>query len=394
MRVLLSSEARFDRTPDGSVWGPAAYGTALWARYLDVFAEVRVAARIRDVAEPSPGSVPASAAGIDFLPLPPYSGLSEFARCFGSVYLRATSAVERHSALIVRTPSPIAFLMYRVAHASKRPFGAEVMGDPYEVFSPGAFRHPLRSPIRRLAAAAQKRVTRRAAAVLYVTAQALQRAYPTRGLSFAASDAALEDDAFNEKGPRAWTAGQPFVVVTVAALDQPYKGVSFLIEAVADLRRRGVPVDLRIVGAGRLLAQLRELANTLAVAQHVTFLGAQDRTGVRQALDGSHLFVLPSLTEGLPRALLEAMARGLPAVGTTVGGVPELLRADCLVPPRNATALAARIEREIADESGRHRRGHQNRLVAQQHHDRYGVAVRREFLRQVKEVTLKGSADA
>src|SRR5512143_1141223 len=60
MRVLLTSEARFERTGDGTVWGPAAYGSALWNRYLDVFSDVVVAARVADVERPSDGCVVAS----------------------------------------------------------------------------------------------------------------------------------------------------------------------------------------------------------------------------------------------------------------------------------------------------------------------------------------------
>ena len=64
---------------------------------------------------------------------------------------------------------------------------------------------------------------------------------------------------------------------------------------------------------------------------------------VRELLDQADLFVLPSKTEGLPRAVLEAMARGLPCVCTSVGGVPEVLSREDLVPPGDAVALARKI---------------------------------------------------
>ena len=105
-------------------------------------------------------------------------------------------------------------------------------------------------------------------------------------------------------------SSMPFTLVTVGALDQPYKGTSVLLDAVAHLQRRSVTVRLRIVGGGRLMPALRERARTLGLESKVEFLGQLDSTGVRRALDAADVFVMPSLTEGLPRALLEAMAKG------------------------------------------------------------------------------------
>jgi glycosyltransferase involved in cell wall biosynthesis len=64
---------------------------------------------------------------------------------------------------------------------------------------------------------------------------------------------------------------------------------------------------------------------------------------VWEVLDRADLFVLPSRQEGLPRAMIEAMARGLPCIGSTVGGFPELLPPEAMVPPGDATALARKI---------------------------------------------------
>ncbi len=70
---------------------------------------------------------------------------------------------------------------------------------------------------------------------------------------------------------------------------------------------------------------------------------------MRQELDRADLFVLPSHQEGLPRAAIEAMARGLPCVGSTVGGFPELLPAEDLVPPGDAAALARKLREVVTD---------------------------------------------
>ena len=385
MRVQLTCEARFERTSDGAVWGPAAYGDALWSRYLEVFSAVTVAARVADVRHPSAGCVQASSPQIQFCALPPYSGLTGLVQSSRAVRTTIVHAVQSCPALIVRAPSPVAYFAARTARALGRPYGAEIVGDPDRVFAAGAFRHPLRAPLRRVATAAQKRLSRDATAVMFVTAAVLQRKYPTRGQAFSASDAALDDAAFAVEGPRERRQSTPFTVVTVGALDRPYKGTAVLLDAIRQLHRAGVRVRLRIVGAGTLLPALQARARTLALAGAVDFVGQIDRPSVRRELDAAQLFVLPSLTEGLPRALLEAMARGLPAVGTDVGGIPELLSPDCLVPPNDATALARKMRELLVNDAARAVLGRRNRQRAHAYHERLQAPIRKAFLLAVRD---------
>ena len=390
MRVLLTSEAKFERTPDGTVWGAAAYGNAMWRRYLEVFSGVVMAARVTDVSQPSSGCVEASGPGIDFCSLPPYSGLAGLCRHFPSVQAAIGQAVDDCPAVIVRSPSPIAYLTARHVSSSARAYGAHIVGDPDQVFSSGAFSHPLRAPLRQIATSAQVLLSQRAIAVLFVTNETLQRKYPTRGKVYSASDVVLDDAAFWRRPPR--ESSMPFTLVTVGALDQPYKGTSVLLDAVAHLQRRSVTVRLRIVGSGRLMPALRERARTLGLESKVEFLGQLDSTGVRRALDAADVFVMPSLTEGLPRALLEAMAKGLPAVASAVGGIPELLPPEFLVPPGRPELLAERIDWLMTAGAAREAAGVRNASVAHAYHEREQAAIRRAFCQSVYDASLAGRA--
>jgi phosphatidylinositol alpha-1,6-mannosyltransferase len=95
---------------------------------------------------------------------------------------------------------------------------------------------------------------------------------------------------------------------------------------------------------------LEDLGRALGVDGRVRFAGLLPAgAAVRAELDAADLFVLPSRAEGLPRALIEAMARALPAIGSNVGGIPELLPADALVPPDDEQALAAAIAAAVRD---------------------------------------------
>jgi glycosyltransferase involved in cell wall biosynthesis len=161
-----------------------------------------------------------------------------------------------------------------------------------------------------------------------------------------------------------------------------------LIDAVALGVRHGLDVRLAIAGEGRHRQELEARAASLGVADRVEFLG-QLRAGeaVRAELDRADLFVLPSRTEGLPRAMIEAMARGLPCIGTRVGGIPELLPPEDMVPPGDAPALCEKIREMVSDPQRMARASDRNLRVAQEYRDETLRERRVRFYRRVRDAT-------
>jgi len=141
-------------------------------------------------------------------------------------------------------------------------------------------------------------------------------------------------------------APDAFLVGTVGRL-MPIKGFEYLIEAFAQFRRQRDRQEskLVIVGDGPLRAALEQCAESHGLRGQVEFLGM--RTDVYNLMRAFDAFALPSLHEGVPMVLLEAMALGVPIVASGVGGIPEILedrREALLVPARDAGALARGIE--------------------------------------------------
>ena len=136
------------------------------------------------------------------------------------------------------------------------------------------------------------------------------------------------------------------------------KGFADVIEAVALLAGDYPDLALAIAGDGPLRISLAERASALGVADRVHFLGFhRDVRPVFEALD---VFVLSSLCEALGYVLLEAMAMGLPAVGTRVGGVPEVIapgETGFLVQPRDPRALASILQLLLSSDEIRRRMG-------------------------------------
>lgn len=163
----------------------------------------------------------------------------------------------------------------------------------------------------------------------------------------------------------------PPIIGTVGRLEVR-KGTDVLLEAAAQLRKKGLPeVRVVVVGDGPLRDELPALAARLGLADQVFMLG--DRSDVHEVLGALDLFVLPSRTEGMSNALLEAMATALPVVATAVGGNPEVVAAETigvLVPPDNSTAMAEAIARLLASPDAAARLG----IAARAHvEDRYSA---------------------
>jgi glycosyltransferase involved in cell wall biosynthesis len=131
----------------------------------------------------------------------------------------------------------------------------------------------------------------------------------------------------------------------------PVKGQALLLEAVAELVRRGVDARLTVVGDGPQLAELRALADRLGVAASVEFTGAVGQEEIVSYYERADVFAMGSFAEGVPVVLMEAMATGLPVVATRIAGIPELVvdaESGYLVAPGRVDELVAALERVIS----------------------------------------------
>jgi glycosyltransferase involved in cell wall biosynthesis len=168
----------------------------------------------------------------------------------------------------------------------------------------------------------------------------------------------------------AFRAPGPLLGIVASLREQ--KGLPTLLEALELLVRAGTPVRFAIVGNGPLEAEVRERVSRGPLAATTLALSFEGR--VEPYLNALDAFVLPSYWEGLPIAILEAMALGLPVVATDVGGVVEAVddeRTGLVVAARDAPGLAAAMARLAADPVLRARLGASGREVAAQ---RFGVA--------------------
>jgi glycosyltransferase involved in cell wall biosynthesis len=153
--------------------------------------------------------------------------------------------------------------------------------------------------------------------------------------------------------------GEPGYLLFVGRL-RIRKGVEVLLEALRDIRG----ATLRIAGDGEHRGRLERRVSELGLGSAVTFLGSCDAGRVRRLLAGAAALVVPSIYEGMPLVVLEAMAAGVPVVASAVSGIPEVVvdgETGWLVPPEEPRALRQALEEVLARPEEARRRGEAGR---------------------------------
>jgi glycosyltransferase involved in cell wall biosynthesis len=174
----------------------------------------------------------------------------------------------------------------------------------------------------------------------------------------------------------------------------PTKGLPILLEALSTLKSSQGGLSLTIVGDGPDRISLEEMAATLGVGEMVRFVGYQSQEEVRDQLRHTDVFVLPSFAEGVPVVLMEAMAAGVPVVGTRVAGTSELVEEGVngfLVPPGDVASLAERIAQLLGDAQLRTRLGAAARTKVEQEFNIYREAA---WLWRVMRAAFEGKVEA
>ena len=163
-----------------------------------------------------------------------------------------------------------------------------------------------------------------------------------------------------------------------------------LLQALKTCRLHNVELNLEVLGDGAYRTEYELMTSQLGLDEIVTFRGyVKQGKEVFTMLSKANLFVMPSLVEGLPRAMIEAMACGLPCVGSRIGGIPELLASEDMVPPGDAQALAETIMAMVNNPTRMALAGQRNREAAMEYHPDVLRSKRLQFYNYLRDITLE-----
>ena len=353
MRLLFVYDHRFFRDDTGAVFTSGSLPNHVWSRYLEHFDSVEVLARDGGPAPARHGLASSSQAGVSFNLIPNLTTFRQQIFRPRDLDRRIRASLASCSAALIRLPSELGFLAAAECRKMGKPYAIEVVGCAWDgMFNHGSLLGRLYAPLFYLRA---RRAIRHAPLALYVTSKWLQGRYPTEGRSFPASDVEIvplteAETKTRQERLREIANGQRPQLGTVASLRIRSKGIQTALAALGDLRKQGLDFSYRVLGTGDP-APWQKLAAELGIADLVSFDGVRPAgKGVRDWLDGIDIHLQPSFQEGLPRATIEAMSRGIACIGSTCGGIPELIPAGRTHEPGDVRRLAECI-RSLATDS-------------------------------------------
>lgn len=330
--------------------------TRLYAELGKWFDRVIMSGPVNHVHEPVEGYVESR---IMYSPRPYYGGsvlgfFKYFPKIMIPTFHNIVGNVKQADLIMLRLPSPIGIWVYWQARRHRKPCFLYTAGDVRRVASQGEkYRNPLIKFVVAVAANMFHWLTKRMAqgALVFVTGSELyQELNPLAQRCINIIPSVVSDsDIFDREDT---CLREPIQLLYVGRL-VPVKGLRYLFRAMHLLLDKGAQVSLQIVGEGYHRPWLTQIANELDIANQVHF---RDRIAFGPKLFGIYrqadIFVLPSLSEGVPKTLLEAMASGLPIVATRVGGIPDIVKdgeTGLLVEPRSPEQIAQAIERLSSD---------------------------------------------
>lgn len=333
-KVCVCLEHRF-YSFNGRLYTKLAFGYPYWRNYLNYFSSVVIVARVKKVDTIDHHFREVTGPGVFFEPMPYYVGPGEFVRKLPSLIVKSVKIAASYDQFILRTGNVtnliwLFLVVFRKKYLREYPGNIKegitgFVGQAFWVRTLANFLH-----------AFAKLQGRWSCANSFVSVYC-SNLYGSRKpgyvfSSFNADEVDIKKLNTNDRLSR---------IVLVGRLEGE-KGHSSVIEALSILKARGIHLGAYMIGDGAKSHELKRLAEDLGV--ECVFFGAiTDRTYLFQLMAEADLFCIPSLTEGMPRSLLEAMAVGLPCIGSNVGGIPEVLSPQFLFEPNNTEAIIESI---------------------------------------------------
>lgn len=347
MKVIVAADSLFYRTPDGKYWCKTIYGYKFWLRYLNVFENVEIISRTTtaDYSEVT-GYLRVDGPNISVLELPFMRGMKQYIKNYFSFSKAAKEAVKEGDCAVVRLPSVAATMVLKYYKRLGKPYALEVVADPHDAYASNKI-------ARSMYTKHLKQAALQANGVSYVTEFYLQSKYPSFSRMYGETDEHFESyfstiDLSNEyfSEPKLFNSEkkQYTIIHTANSINSDIKGHETLLRVLKKLRQNKLDIKVIFIGDGSKRVYFEQMAEKMEIKDYVNFTGLLSTPQkVREVLLKGDMFVFPTKAEGLPRAVIEAMAVGLPCLSTPVNGIPELLDEEYLFDPNDVDGFTNKI---------------------------------------------------
>ncbi len=391
MKLLVATDAHIFKTPDGKYWCKSIYAYNFWTRYLKVFEDVKIVARVKEISEEDVRMQRVDGEHVEVSGIPFYQGPKELLFVYFKIQKALKNIDGDCDAALMRMPSQTASMVY--AHLSKKlPVAGEIVYDMTDDLSRRE-RNPILKILNYIISNRLKKFCKKANGIAYVTRYTIQKNYPSYSMIYGEdeehfdtyySTITLPDSAFT--GSRSFLENTGIkLVLSSVAMNSERKGEKVVIDIVKKCRQRGYNVSAVLIGDGTLRPSFEEYARNEGVKEFVEFTGLLPSSEeVRQVMSKADIFVFPTKGEGLPRGILEAMAIGLPVLSTPVGGIPEVIDSKYLFEPTDSNRFADMVCSFIDNPSELNKMSECNYIKAQEYRNELLQEKRNEFYKKIR----------
>jgi len=346
--VFVHTEEKVKKDEFGNLYTDGSYNESVWNRYLSINDDITAIFRIEKEIYKKTESEKKFQRINNKIKVITTHNLKENIFSYFSLYKRLINRkiikneIYNSDYVIARTPCDDSYLAIKYALKYNKKILVEVVGCPFDTL----WNHSAKGKILAIPAALRLRKwIKKSPNVLYVTKDFLQKRYPTKGKSIGCSDAILNVksvDISSRIQKIKNMNSKKIVIGTLGAINVKYKGHEYVIQAIKLLENYGYEIEYQIVGGGSK-ERLEKISKKYNVEEKVKFVGTLSHNDVFEWLKMIDIYIQPSLTEGLPRSVIEAMSLGCPVVGTNVGGMSELIDNSFLVKKKNAKSIKNKI---------------------------------------------------
>lgn len=326
MKVLFCHDGPLRKDENGNYYG-IAHNDKTFERYYDIAGKLTVAIRVTDISETVAKDKLSkiTVSPFEVIEVSNISNIKGILLNKKNVKKKIKEAVASTDYVVARFPSLLGYLAFDEAKRQNKPCLVEVVACPWDAFWNHSLKGKLVAPF--MYQATKNRVWH-AKHVIYVTNKFLQERYPSKGENINCSNVALttsNNEILENRLDKIEERKSKITIGTIGAVNVRYKGQQTIIKALGKLKKEGnTQYEYQLVGGGSQ-EYLMKMAKKHNVTEQVKFLGPLKHEKVFEWLDTLDIYAQPSKQEGLPRALIEAMSRAVPAIGANTAGIPELI---------------------------------------------------------------------
>ncbi|SDM17219.1 glycosyltransferase family 4 protein [Pedobacter antarcticus] len=347
MSIVFINDHPFYVDQSQNVFTSGTLTADVWSRFTDNYGNLTVIGRGVELNDELHKHKSANAEHVTFDLFYEIKGGLDYFRYKKKIIEKLKPYIQNSDYIVLRLPSNIGVIAAALCNEFNKKYFVEVVGCAYDsMWFFGSFQGKLLAPV---ISAQNRQAISKAKAAVYVTENYLQRRYPNPNQQINASNVVINrfDDDVLFQHIRYLKIIKPFFRLgMIGNVALPYKGYKVLFDA---LKKLTINFEFYIVGGGDT-RWIKQLISRFHLENKVILLGRiNEREKIYNFLDELDLYVQPSLTEGLPRSVIEAMSRACPVIASNAGGIPELIPENYTYNVKDSNRLSELIDKVLKD---------------------------------------------